>query len=148
MPQTNYFGNKPTQIRPTASDYLPPSDRSEIMTAGYIYKTHWTRKMLERLQQLNKSDLDDTTILRRLQEEFGAPGALAEMWQERAFLAMGSRNDATWNYRMEEKVIELYSRGLGPQEITDDMMKKYGRPNSWTETYRKMQELKLAGAII
>lgn len=60
----------------------------------------------------------------------------------------GPRKHATWTLIMEEKVIELCQQGLNARDITREMMKEYGTPNNWTETCRKIQQLKLAGVVL
>ncbi|KAI4172290.1 MAG: hypothetical protein LQ348_006801 [Seirophora lacunosa] len=87
MSRISYFGGKPTQIRPTLTEYLSPSERSYTLTEGTAFDTKWTRRMLQRLQSLSRYSLEDTTILATLKEEFGAPETVEEIVQERAFLA-------------------------------------------------------------
>lgn len=89
MSRISYFGGKPTQIRPTLTEYLSPSERSYTLTEGTAFDTKWTRRMLQRLQSLSRYSLEDTTILATLKEEFGAPETVEEIVQERAFLATG-----------------------------------------------------------
>ncbi|KAL8728163.1 MAG: hypothetical protein Q9181_005437 [Wetmoreana brouardii] len=141
------FGGKPTQIRPSADEYLSPSQRSKIMSNWIVYKTHWTQSMLLRLQELDHSGVTDMEILMDLRECFNAPAAVKEIWQERAFLKMGPRTDATWTSAMVHKVIDLSGRGMNAQQITEELLRVHQRPASWAETYRKMQVLKLEGLI-
>ncbi|KAL8838204.1 MAG: hypothetical protein Q9170_002247 [Blastenia crenularia] len=89
MSRTNYFCAKPTQIRFAIGEHVPRNPSTENMTGAHIYGTQWTKPMLERLQQLNNSGLDDVSILRRLKEQFGLPEMIEEIWQERSFLVMG-----------------------------------------------------------
>lgn len=97
MSRINYLGAKPTQIRPTLAEYLSPTERSETLTGGKVFKTNWTRKMLERLLRLSRLGLQDPTILEMMKEEFGAPETVREIMQERAFMGMGkfARNNHT-----------------------------------------------------
>ncbi|KAI4235718.1 MAG: hypothetical protein L6R40_006407 [Gallowayella cf. fulva] len=163
--------HKPTQIRPTIHEYLSPSRRREVFTSGYAYETHWTRDMLLRLKELGHTGLSDKDVLAALQKEFGKPHAVEEIWQERVLLVIGEegnyiaatsylsrrsavlnlsvgpRTDGTWNTPMEEKVIEMVKSGKNATEITAELFRVYHRPRSWTETYRKMQELKLNGLV-
>lgn len=83
-----YFGTKPTQIRLTAAEYLSPIQRNELTIRGSAFGTNWTRDMLLRLQQLSQSGLEDATILTMLKEEFNGPETVAEITQERVFMAM------------------------------------------------------------
>lgn len=48
---------------------------------------------------------------------------------------------------MEETVAELYEQGFNAQDLTEVMMRRFQRPSNWSETYRKIQELKLAGVV-
>ncbi|KAL9014740.1 MAG: hypothetical protein Q9173_000619 [Seirophora scorigena] len=147
MSRVSYFGGKPTQIRPTVAEYLSPSERSYTLTDGTAFDTKWTRRMLQRLQSLSRSSLEDTTILAALKEEFDAPKTVEEIIQERAFLATGPKQDATWTEAMEETVVELYEQGFNAQDLTEVMMRRFKRPSNWTETYRKIQQLVLAGVV-
>ncbi|KAL8790090.1 MAG: hypothetical protein Q9213_000792 [Squamulea squamosa] len=112
---------RPTQIRPTIQEYLSPGRRREIFTTGYAYKTHWTRSMLLRLKELDRTGISDNDILAMLQIEFGGPEAVEEIWQERALLVTGPRTDGTWNIPMEEKVVELANAGRNAMEITTEL---------------------------
>ncbi len=46
---------------------------------------------------------------------------------------------------MEETVVELYEQGFDAQDLTVVLMRRFKRPSDWTETYRKIQECKMAG---
>ncbi|KAL8687883.1 MAG: hypothetical protein Q9224_005025 [Gallowayella concinna] len=138
---------RPTQIRLTIHEYLSPSRRREIFTTGYAYDTHWTREMLIRLKELDNTGISEKEILATLQKEFGKPNAMEEIWQERAFLAMGPKVDDTWNIAMEKKVVELAESGKNTMAITAELHRLYKKPGAWAETYRKIQELKLNGWI-
>ncbi|KAL8799109.1 MAG: hypothetical protein Q9182_006143 [Xanthomendoza sp. 2 TL-2023] len=138
----------PTQIRLTMYEYHNPSRRREIFTTGYAYETHWTRDMLLRLKELDTKGLSEKAILATFQKDFGGPKALEEIWQERAFLAMGPKDDGTWNIAMEKKVVMLANSGKDTMEITRELHRVYQRPGAWAETYRKIQELKLNGRIL
>lgn len=48
---------------------------------------------------------------------------------------------------MEEMVIDLNGQGMNVKDVTGELLRVYKRPASWTETYRKMQQLKLDGVI-
>lgn len=48
---------------------------------------------------------------------------------------------------MEETVVELYGQGFNAQDLTEVMMRRFKRPSNWTETYRKIQQLVLAGVV-
>ncbi|KAI4219978.1 MAG: hypothetical protein LQ349_008206 [Xanthoria aureola] len=134
---------RPTQIRPSINDYLSPGRRREIFTTGYAFKTHWTRAMLLRLRKLDDTGLSDQDILATLKEEYGGPDTVNEIWQERALLAMGPRDDGTWNMAMEKLVVEMAKAGKTVMEITMELLRLYQRPGAWGETYRKIQQLKL-----
>ncbi|KAL8704109.1 MAG: hypothetical protein Q9201_002723 [Fulgogasparrea decipioides] len=147
MTSLKLFGGKPTHIRPSAEEYLSPSQRSKIVSNWIVYKTHWTQSMLLRLQELDHSGLTDMEILIALRECFDAPATVKEIWQERAFLKTGPRTDATWTSAMVQKLIDLSGQGMNAQQITEELLRVYQRPASWAETYRKMQVLKLDGVI-
>ncbi|CAL8577249.1 hypothetical protein XPA_003087 [Xanthoria parietina] len=134
---------RPTQIRPSIHEYLSPGRRREMVTTGYAFKTHWTRAMLLRLRKLDDTGLSDEDILATLKEEYGGPDAVNEIWQERSLLAMGPRNDGTWNTAMENLVVEMVKAGKTVMEITMELLRLYQRPGAWAETYRKIQQLKL-----
>ncbi|KAL8926222.1 MAG: hypothetical protein Q9208_003125 [Pyrenodesmia sp. 3 TL-2023] len=148
MSGTGYLRFRPTEIRPTAAEYLSRADLNQALTGWKIYKTNWTRAMLERLQAFSRSHLKDDEILELLREDFaGAPETAAEIRQELAFMGMGPRKDACWTQDMEETVSELYEQGFDAQDLTVVLMRRFKRPSDWTETYRKIQEFKMAGVF-
>ncbi|KAI4282075.1 MAG: hypothetical protein L6R38_003224 [Xanthoria sp. 2 TBL-2021] len=118
---------RPTQIRPTINDYLSPGRRREIFTTG----------------KLDDTGLSDEDILATLQKEFGGPDTVEEIWQERALLVTGPRDDGTWNIPMEKKVVEMANAGKTVMEITTELHRLCKKPGAWAETYRKIQQLKL-----
>ncbi|KAL8671643.1 MAG: hypothetical protein Q9168_003870 [Polycauliona sp. 1 TL-2023] len=139
--------HRPTEIRPSIKEYLSPGRRREIFTTGYAYPTNWTKSMLRRLKTLDNSGLTDNDILATLKKEYGGPDVVEEIWQERAFLATGSRRDGTWSTKMEDLVIEMANSGNTVMEITTELHRLYKRPGAWAETYRKIQQLTLKGWI-
>ncbi|KAL8803066.1 MAG: hypothetical protein Q9223_007472 [Gallowayella weberi] len=138
---------QPTQIGLTIFEYHSPSRRREIFTTGRTYETHWTRTMLLRLKEIDNKGISDKDILATFQKDFGVPKKIEEIWQERAFLAMGPKDDGTWNFGMEKKVIEMAKSGKDTMAITTELYRLWKKPGAWAETYRKMQELKLDGWI-
>ncbi|KAI4151565.1 MAG: hypothetical protein L6R39_001993 [Caloplaca ligustica] len=142
-----YFGTKPTQIRLTAAEYLSPIQRNELTIRGSAFGTNWTRDMLLRLQQLSQSGLEDATILTMLKEEFNGPETVAEITQERVFMAMRPK-EAFWTQGMVETVVELYEQGFNTKDLMEVLMRRFKRPSNWTEVYRKIQELKLLGLLV
>ncbi|KAL8694133.1 MAG: hypothetical protein Q9218_001186 [Villophora microphyllina] len=141
------FRGRPTVIRLTANECLSPSQRGDAINNGFICETYWTKLMLLRLQQLDHSGLAETDIFIRLREEFNAPAAIEELRQERAFLKIGPTKGAFWTPAMEKYVIESSKQGKNAQEITKELLEVKKRPALWTETYRKIQQLKLDGII-
>ncbi|KAL8755235.1 MAG: hypothetical protein Q9199_003796 [Rusavskia elegans] len=99
--------------------------------------------MLLRLRKLDDTGLSDEDILVTLQKEFGGPDTVEEIWQERALLVTGPRDDGTWNIPMEKKVVEMANSGKTVMEITTELHRLYKKPGAWAETYRKTQQLKL-----
>ncbi|KAI4256309.1 MAG: hypothetical protein LQ352_002143 [Teloschistes flavicans] len=132
----------------SAEEYLTPSQRAEKINTSFICSTRWTKLMLLRMQQLDRSGLNEGEIFMHLRAEFNAPATVEELQQERAFSKMEPTTQiGFWNSAMENMVIELNRRGVNAQAITKELWKVHRKPASWTETYRKMQQMKLDGTI-
>lgn len=80
---------QPTEIRMSAEEYLTPSQRAEKINTSFICSTRWTKLMLLRMQQLDRSGLNEGEIFMHLRAEFNAPATVEELQQERAFSKMG-----------------------------------------------------------
>lgn len=90
MSGTGYLRAKPTEIRPTAAEYLSRTELNRALKGWKVYKTNWSSAMLERLQAFSRSHLKDDEILELLREDFvGAPETAAEVRQELAFMSLG-----------------------------------------------------------